>query len=89
MANKADKIWTDALRRALHRESNGKGSPKWLEVIADRVVEAAADGDAQAYKEIGDRIEGKPVARHEVAGDDEAPLVTEVRYTVVDVAKGD
>lgn len=70
MANKADKLWTDALRRALHRESKGKGSPKWLEVIANRVVEEAAAGDAQAYKEIGDRLEGKPTQRQEVSGPD-------------------
>ena len=83
MANKADKIWTDALRRALHRESAGKGSPKWLDVIADRVVEAAADGDAQAYREIGDRIEGKPKATTEVSGPDggDIPVGVKVSWT--------
>ena len=29
-------------------------------MIADRVVKAAADGDAQAVKEIGDRLDGRP-----------------------------
>lgn len=57
---KSDKEWSDALRRAVKRESDGKGSPKWLDVIANRVVEAAAEGDAQAFKEIGDRLDGKP-----------------------------
>lgn len=67
---KSDKQWSDALRRAVHRESNGKGSPKWLEVIANRVVEAAADGDSQAFKEIGDRLDGKPKTTQEVSGPD-------------------
>ena len=70
MANKADKLWTDALRRAVNRESEGKGSPKWLDVIANRVVEAAAGGDAQAFREIGDRLEGKPTQRSEISGPD-------------------
>jgi hypothetical protein len=60
MQGSKQKDWADALRRAVHRESEGKGSPKWLDVIANRVVEAAADGDAQAFKEIGDRLDGKP-----------------------------
>ena len=50
MQGSKQKDWAEALRRAVHRESAGKGSPKWLEVIADRVVQAAADGDAQAFK---------------------------------------
>lgn len=60
MQGSKSKAWAEALRRAVHRESDGKGSPKWLDVIADRVVKAAADGDAQAFKEIGDRLDGRP-----------------------------
>ena len=67
---KSDKSWSDALRRAVHRESAGKGSPKWLEVIADRCVQAAADGDMQAMREIGDRLDGKPKQQTEVSGPD-------------------
>lgn len=54
------KKWAEALDRALHRESAGKGSPRWLEVIADRCVAAAAAGEIAAIKEVGDRIDGKP-----------------------------
>lgn len=57
---KSDKRWADALSRAVHRESAGKGSPKWIEVIAMRVVEEAADGDMAAVKEVGERLDGKP-----------------------------
>lgn len=70
MANKKDKIWTDAIHRALKRESEGRGSPKWLDVLANRIVEAAADGDVAALKEVGDRIEGKPTQRQEISGPD-------------------
>lgn len=66
MQGSKQKDWAEALRRAVHRESAGKGSPKWLDVIAERVCEAAADGDPQAFKEIGDRLDGRPkqVAEH-------------------------
>jgi hypothetical protein len=60
MQGSKQKDWADALRRAVHRESAGKGSPKWLDVIANRVVEAASEGDPQAFKEIGDRLDGRP-----------------------------
>ena len=65
---KSDKRWADALNRAVSRESAGKGSQKWLEVIADRVVQEAANGDIQAIKEIGDRLDGKPKQAVEASG---------------------
>lgn len=70
MQGSKQKDWAEALRRAVHRESAGRGSAKWLDVIANRVVEAAADGDAQAFKEIGDRLDGKPKQQTEVSGPD-------------------
>lgn len=70
MQGSKTKDWAGALRRAVHRESAGKGSPKWLDVIADRVCEAAAEGDMQAAKEIGDRLDGKPKQTQEVSGPD-------------------
>lgn len=76
MANKADKLWTDALRRAINRESDGKGSAKWLDVIANRVIEDAANGNIVAAKEIGDRLEGKPKQQTEVSGPDGGAIPT-------------
>lgn len=86
MSNKQDKLWTDALRRAIHRESKGKGSPKWLDVIADRVVREAATGEGpgqmSAAKEIGDRLDGKPVAPKEHSGPNggDIPMSVRVRW---------
>ena len=59
LGNKSDKIWAHALRRAVMRLSPD-GKSKQLEVIANRVVKLAADGDIAAAKEIGDRLDGKP-----------------------------
>lgn len=85
---KSDKQWSDALRRAVHRESAGKGSPKWLDVIANRVIEAAADGDMTAAKEIGDRLDGKPKQQTEVSGPGGAAIPTAITLNISGVAPG-
>lgn len=82
MQGSKTKHWAEALKRAVHRESDGKGSAKWLDVIAERVCEAAAGGDPQAFKEIGDRLDGRPVAPKEISGPDggDIPLSVNVRF---------
>lgn len=52
----ADKLWRDALRRAVLKRVEGE---KRLDLIAERVVKQAMDGDDRAYREIGDRLDGK------------------------------
>jgi len=59
---KPDKLMRDALMVALKREAKdaeGKPTTK-LALIADKLVDLAADGDVQAIKEIGDRVDGRP-----------------------------
>jgi hypothetical protein len=56
-----DKIWSDALRRAVMRiSSTDPKKRKRIEVMADKCAQMAEAGDMQAMKEIGDRLEGKP-----------------------------
>lgn len=81
MQGSKQKDWAEALRRAVHRESDGKGSPKWLDVIANRVVEEAANGDAQAFKEIGDRLDGKPKTVNEHSGPDGEAIPVSIKVT--------
>lgn len=57
---KSDKPWRDALMRALYRRAAGEGSPKRLEVVAERCVTKALAGDVTAIKEIADRLDGRP-----------------------------
>jgi hypothetical protein len=64
--------WTNALRReAFATIANGpdRGRRK-LELIARAVVRAAMEGDLHAAKEIGDRLEGRPLQRIEADGMD-------------------
>ena len=56
--------WSEAIQRALLAE-NGKK----LRAIADKIVQLAMDGDIQAIKELGDRVEGKPAQPVEHSGD--------------------
>jgi hypothetical protein len=67
---KADKIWANALRLAVMRETtdeNGKKS-NYLTRIAQNMVKKAEDGDVMAMKEIGDRLDGKPAQAIEASG---------------------
>ena len=88
MPPKSDKIWADALSRAVRRESKGKGSPQWLDVIADRVVVEASDGNPAAFKELGDRLDGKPLAQKDhVSSDGSMTPITKIQHEVIPVPK--
>lgn len=70
---KSDKLWADAVRLAVHREGeDGDGKKrKRLSIIADKLARAAMDGDMQAIKEIGDRLDGRPAQAMQVTGSGE------------------
>ena len=71
---KPDKLMRDALMISLKREAEGPdGTPtRRMQLIADKLVDLAIDGDVQAIKEISDRVDGKPT--QVVAGDADNPL---------------
>ena len=53
-----DKPWADALRLVVFRDDmEGK---RRLLAIAEKCAESAMNGDMQAIKEIGDRLDGRP-----------------------------
>lgn len=56
---KSDKIWRDAVMRAVRRRDSDE-DPQALEKLADVLVATAMAGDVVALKEIGDRLDGKP-----------------------------
>jgi hypothetical protein len=67
---KADKIWANALRLAVMRETEDENGRKsnYLTRIAQNMVKKAEDGDVMAMKEIGDRLDGKPAQAIEASG---------------------
>ncbi len=71
---KPDKIWSDAIRRAVMRRSDSDKAKKRIEVMADKCARMAETGDMAAMKEIGDRLDGKSPQYSEIAGKGGAPL---------------
>ena len=54
-----------------------------LDDLADKFVEAVEKGELAAFKELGDRLDGKPAQSITVAGDADAPLQTEMTVKLV------
>lgn len=76
--SKRDKLWRDALMMAVKRNTEethevlADDKAPMIVIAAAKVALAAADGDKDAYKEIGDRIDGKPKQQTEITGGDDA-----------------
>lgn len=56
--------------------NDGEGDAKKLRRLAVAVVDAAIAGDMQAAKEIGDRLDGKPIQA--IVGDSDADPINVV-----------
>lgn len=59
-AAKKNKRWRDAVERYAAQ------NPEKLAKIAEKVFAMALDGDMMAVKEIGDRLDGKPVQQVDI-----------------------
>lgn len=53
------KLWTAAISRALDKRAGGD-KVKALDELAEKFLTACDEGDLSAFKELGDRLEGKP-----------------------------
>lgn len=85
---KSDKIWRDAIMRAVRRldgdEAPRDAKPEQrLERLADMLVSKGLGGEVPALREIGDRLDGKPAQA--ITGEIENPLniIHEIRRTIV------
>ena len=84
---KSDKIWADAVRRAVFRRlEQAEGKPQKIERLADKLVDSALEGDIPALKEIGDRLDGKPAQAVQLGSDPDHPL-PDITFRIVDPAK--
>ena len=68
------RIWRDAIERAVHRRQSNKIDLEGIDDLADALINAAATGDIQALKEVGDRLDGKATQSIEHSGADGEPL---------------
>ena len=73
-----DKIWSDAVRRAVHRLQLDGKKTKRLDMLADKLVSEGINGNISALKEIGDRLDGKASQAMELGGVDGEPLIIEL-----------
>jgi hypothetical protein len=64
-----DKRWYEALDRAIKQDEG-----KRLRAAAEKLLDLAADGEAWAVKELGDRLDGKPKQQTEISGPDGGPV---------------
>lgn len=58
-----------------------------LEKACEAMLDKAEGGDVSAFKEIADRLDGKPSQSLELAGDPDKPLITKVVREVIDHPK--
>ncbi len=68
-----------ALARAVNRRVNGKGSPKKLDMIADKCAQEAMNGESCAVRDVGDRLDGKPAQAIAIKGDPDSPVIFNLR----------
>jgi len=80
---KGEKHWRDAVMLAINETVEGDPTGrKKLRIIADKVTDLAMDGDMQAIKEIGDRVDGRAPAEVNVTTTDDmtdAQLIERIR----------
>ena len=62
------KLWTAAIERALENRSRKQGKQA-LDELAEKLLVACDAGEGWALKELGDRLEGRPVTPIEQTGD--------------------
>lgn len=71
--------WSEAIHRACLIVDPKKKRRK-MDLLADKLIAAAMEGDVSALKELGDRIEGKCKQQIELSGDVDNPVrVIEMR----------
>lgn len=71
-----DKPWRRAIDRALRKRSR-TGQMEALDEIADKFLESVMAGDMQAFKELGDRLDGRP---HQTVAMDADMRVTDITH---------
>jgi hypothetical protein len=67
------KKWAAAVERALCKRS-GKDLAEALDDLADKFIAAVEGGDINGYRELADRLDGKPAQQVQLSGDENAPL---------------
>jgi len=65
--------WRNAIEKALERRSKADAQEALI-ALAEKLLDAADNGDAWALKELGDRYDGRP-AQAIIGGDEDDPAI--------------
>jgi len=72
------KDWTmTAMYKQAAEEADATGVPKY-KIVARKLLELAQNGDMQAIKELGNRLDGMPQQNLTLSGDESKPLYVEL-----------
>lgn len=66
-------MWRDAINRALRKRSR-TDQIEALDVLAEKFLTAADSGDMAAFRELGDRLDGKAAQQVTLSGDADNPI---------------
>ena len=79
-----DRWWADAIRKvAAKPEDSDPEKRKKIEMVAHKLFAQAIEGDVSAMKEIGDRLDGRPISVQKHEGDEDAPIVHKIVREIV------
>ena len=80
-------IVREAIIKALEKE--GMTPEEALIPIAQKILAQAQEGDVASFKELADRLDGKPAQQVQLQGDADQPLAVELSWLKGrDLAKG-
>ena len=77
-SSKDNRLWANTIRRAIVQ-----GDAERLRRIAEKLLAMAEDGDLQAMREIGDRLDGKPSQALDLGSDPDRPVISKVVREIV------
>lgn len=80
--NARKRHWAEAITAAVQKEVDPATGRRKLHAICDKLIAMAEEGDIQAMKEIGDRLDGKATQALEHSGPGGEPLPTAISVTL-------
>lgn len=76
------RMWRDAIQRALRKRSKSD-QVEALDELAEQFLDAVRKGDITAFKELGDRLDGRPMQALEHSGPDGGAIPAKVEVILV------
>lgn len=68
-SSKSNRLWGETIKRAVLQSDGAR-----LRAIAEKLLDKASEGDIQAIKELGDRLDGKAAQSVALMGGDGGPV---------------